>query len=257
VFKEKRRLHASDQENSSEYMMLSAKAFRRLFPSDIHHMDGFRAAVDTQMAEARLVLDLGCGDNSVLAPYRSSDREVWGTDFVVHPRLWDPDWFRPLGTDGKVPFPDGTFDLVVCISVLEHVADSQAFLGEVARLLKPRGYFVAHSISGNHYVTWIRRAFGLLPHSSNQLIVKKLYGRDEVDTFPAFYRLNSQASIDHAARRVGLMQTEFLRYADQGYFAFFRPLVPTAIALDWLLARISSSWGRLYFTVTLRKIAPQ
>jgi hypothetical protein len=52
------------------------------------------------------------------------------------------------------------------------------FLDAVARVLKPSGYFIGQSISGDHYVTWIRRAFGLLPHPLNQLIVKKLYGRD-------------------------------------------------------------------------------
>jgi ubiquinone/menaquinone biosynthesis C-methylase UbiE len=197
-------------------------------------------------------LDLGCGDNQVLARYRSADREVWGTDFAVHPRIQHPEWFRLLNSDGKIPFPDAFFDLVVCISVLEHVTDAKAFLAEVARVLKPSGHFVGHSISGEHYVTWIRRAFGLLPHSINQLIVKKLYDRDEVDTFPAFYRLNRQSIIDQAAHNAGLSRIRLSRYADQGYFSFFRPLVPAAMVVDGVLAKLSSGWGRLYFTVILQ-----
>jgi len=40
--------------------------------------------------------------------------------------------------DGKtIPFPDGRFDGAICIEVLEHVDDPQAFMTEVARVLKP------------------------------------------------------------------------------------------------------------------------
>jgi hypothetical protein len=37
-------------------------------------------------------------------------------------------------------------------------------------------------------------------------------------------------AIDRAGQRAGLTLTELLRYADQGYFSFFRPLVP---AVEW------------------------
>jgi SAM-dependent methyltransferase len=227
--------------------------FSLFFPNDINNFDGFKAIVKQHILESCETLDLGCGDNSVLASYRCPDRQVWGTDFAVHPRLQDAEWFRLLGGNGKIPFTDGTFDLVVCISVMEHVADGRAFFDEVARVLKPSGFFIGHSVSGDHYVTWIRRAFGLLPHSINQLIVKTLYGRDEVDTFPALYRLNRESAIDEAAQLAGLRRIDLLRYADQGYFSFCRPLLPVAATVDGVLAQFSSAWGRLYFTVILEK----
>jgi SAM-dependent methyltransferase len=236
---------------------LSNSIFRGFFPNDVHHIDGFNEAVREHMLGSVHALDLGCGDNSILAGYRSPDREVWGMDFAVHPRLQNSEWFRLLGSNGKIPFPDAVFDLVVCISVLEHVTDGQAFFNEVARVLKPSGHFIGHSISGEHYVTWIRRVFGLLPHTVNQFIVRKLYGRDEVDTFPAFYRLNRPSAIDQALRSTGLTRIGLLRYADQGYFSFCRPLVPAVMAVDGVLARFSSGWGRLYFTVMLQKNLPQ
>jgi SAM-dependent methyltransferase len=234
-------------------MSLRSRFFHLVFPKDINHFDAFKEIVRTYMPNSGRVLDLGCGDNTILATYRTNAREVWGADFVVHPQLRDPEWFRVLDNGGKIPFPDASFDLVVCISVLEHVEDAQGFLDEVARVLRPSGYFIGQSISGDHYVTWIRRAFGLLPHSLNQLIVKKLYGREEVDTFPAVYRLNRQSQIYRAAQGAGLMGIELRRYADQGYFSMLAPLELGAIALDAALSRISSSLGRLYFTVILQR----
>jgi ubiquinone/menaquinone biosynthesis C-methylase UbiE len=42
----------------------------------------------------------------------------------------------------NIPYPDSSFDLVVCISVLEHFADPVPPLAEIERVLKPRGLFV-------------------------------------------------------------------------------------------------------------------
>jgi ubiquinone/menaquinone biosynthesis C-methylase UbiE len=38
-----------------------------------------------------------------------------------------------------LPFPDAVFDLVICNSVLHHMAEPERLLGEIARLVKPRG----------------------------------------------------------------------------------------------------------------------
>jgi SAM-dependent methyltransferase len=39
------------------------------------------------------------------------------------------------------PFPDGSFDLIIASDVIEHIRDTDTFLSEVARLLKPEGQF--------------------------------------------------------------------------------------------------------------------
>jgi SAM-dependent methyltransferase len=39
-----------------------------------------------------------------------------------------------------LPFPDGTFDLVLSHAVIEHVADAPLYLRECARVLAPRGH---------------------------------------------------------------------------------------------------------------------
>jgi hypothetical protein len=44
-------------------------------------------------------------------------------------------------------------------------------------------------------------------------------------------------AIDRAGQRAGLTLTELLRYADQGYFSFFRPLVP---AVEWYATELGS-----------------
>jgi len=46
--------------------------------------------------------------------------------------------------------PSGSFDCVVSIEVLEHVAEDLAFVREVARVLKPGGTFVMTTPNGDH-----------------------------------------------------------------------------------------------------------
>jgi ubiquinone/menaquinone biosynthesis C-methylase UbiE len=41
-----------------------------------------------------------------------------------------------------LPYPDQTFDLVVCLSVIEHIPDPDAVLKEMARVLQPNGVLI-------------------------------------------------------------------------------------------------------------------
>jgi SAM-dependent methyltransferase len=232
---------------------LTQTLLKRFFPADAHHVDGLHRELAARRPQHGRILDLGCGVNTDLAAYRSPICEVWGTDFQAHPNLQHVEWFRLLRPDGAIPFPDRYFDLVAAVMVLEHVADPVVFLSEAARVLRPGGCFVGHTISGSHYVTWIRRIIGLFPHSLNQLLVRRLYGRPCEDTFPAYYRLNREGAIRRACPEAGLRLVRIQRYADPGYFRFWSALQSLAVLLDWSLEQVAAGWGRLYFTATLQK----
>ena len=79
------------------------------------------------------LLDLGCGAQ----PYRG-----WLGDGVVYTGA---DITTENGADvllvpgDALPFPDASFDAVLCTQVMEHVEDSPQFAQEVARVLRPGG----------------------------------------------------------------------------------------------------------------------
>lgn len=85
-------------------------------------------------------LDVGCG----LRPYESSfPQGVYiGVDIEVSGRnseLKAPDHYY----DGRtLPFPDGSFEGVICTQVLEHVPDPGLLLAEMYRVLKPGGRLI-------------------------------------------------------------------------------------------------------------------
>ena len=224
-------------------------ALLRASSPHVHHVEGFHDAIRQALPNRGRV-----SSRLRRAPIWSSiARASMGTDFQAHPDLQHPDWFRLLGKMGTIPFADGHFDAISAVMVLEHVADPRAFLSEVTRVLRPGGRFIGHTISGSHYVTFIRRLIGLLPHAVNQALVKRLYGRAEVDTFPAFYRLNTEGRVRRFCGAAGLELVRVRRYADPGYFRFAKPLETAAILADRVLDGICSGWGRLYLTITIEK----
>jgi SAM-dependent methyltransferase len=93
------------------------------------------------------VLDLGCGDGRAIDFFRSLDRDVLysGVDIESSPEVNSRqikderiDTFNGV----NMPYQDGTFDVVFCNQVFEHVPDPSALLLDVRRVLKPGGQFV-------------------------------------------------------------------------------------------------------------------
>jgi SAM-dependent methyltransferase len=234
--------------------MVADPFYRRFFPdlpSDA--TTAYYRTLKRHLPKEGRVLDLGCGAHRRLAGFRVGRREVWGTDFTTHPRLEHADWFRPLGPGGTIPFPDAFFDTVACSWVLEHVAAPRTFLAEVRRVLRPGGWFVALTPNGGHYVTWLSRLLGLVPHGVTQRVVRRLYGRPPHDTFQTYYRLNTVYRMRSAARRAGLDVAEVAGFPNPEYFAFWPPLRRAAIVTDWLLERWRPGLGRLYWVATLHR----
>lgn len=89
-------------------------------------------------------LDLGCGAGSFTAELRDAGAAPVGVEVaeaaVARARAAHPELdFRLAEIDGALPFNDQTFDLVWASEVIEHVADTEHWLREVARVLSPGG----------------------------------------------------------------------------------------------------------------------
>lgn len=93
------------------------------------------------------VLDFGCGSGRLVAAGRAAGLEMFGTD-VYYAGANDRAEAEASGLlggviresqDGRIPFPDASFDLVTNNQVMEHVADLEAVLAEIHRVLKPGG----------------------------------------------------------------------------------------------------------------------
>jgi SAM-dependent methyltransferase len=55
----------------------------------------------------------------------------------------EPKYVKP-NIDGKLDFPNNSFDLIVCFSTLHHIPNVSFVISELHRCLKPGGYFLLH-----------------------------------------------------------------------------------------------------------------
>jgi len=96
------------------------------------------------------ILEVGCsvGFNCFALRERFPGAKVFGIEpdfeaFQVANAMVQASGFKDIeffhGVGEQLPFEDASFDLIVCHTVIEHVADVEACIREIARVLKPLG----------------------------------------------------------------------------------------------------------------------
>ncbi|HLK11022.1 MAG TPA: methyltransferase domain-containing protein [Candidatus Binatia bacterium] len=153
--------------------IIDPAAYRRWYETPL----GARADADEKavvfgladLQPGERVLDVGCGDGNytALAADRSGaavglDRSTAMLDAAKR-RLGaraDIEWVH--GDAERLPFPAGSFDVVLAVTVLCFAADRQAVVNEAARVLRRGGRLVLGELGC--YSSWaaIRRVRGLL-----------------------------------------------------------------------------------------------
>jgi 2-polyprenyl-6-hydroxyphenyl methylase / 3-demethylubiquinone-9 3-methyltransferase len=107
------------------------------------------------------VLDLGCAGGFMAEALAQRGARVTGIDPAaaaidaarIHARDGGLDIVYHTGVGEDLPYPPASFDAVVCVDVLEHVADLAKVLAEVTRTLRPGGLFLFDTINRNPIAT--------------------------------------------------------------------------------------------------------
>jgi len=99
-------------------------------PPDVVNIDRYRGTVDRvvhHLATSRVrILDVGCLEGGLLGAFQTLGYDsLAGVDPAPESmrRAAQKGIDVRVGTVDAIPFPDRTFDLVLCVHVLEHVAD--------------------------------------------------------------------------------------------------------------------------------------
>ena len=140
------------------------------------------------------VLDLGAGRGTRgRMNFRGRCRFFAGVDpdeaVLTNPYLDEAKLQQP--PDYLIPYPDAAFDVVFSNCVIEHISDAERFFGEIYRVLRPRGVFLAKTPNRCHYVPLLAR---LTPHWFHEFY-NRLRGREADDTFPTTYACNRKGDL--------------------------------------------------------------
>jgi len=105
----------------------------------------------------KTVLDVGCAGGFMSEALDARGAAVTGIDPAedaiaaaqAHAQQGSRDIRYDVGVGEALPYADESFDAVVCVDVLEHVADLEQVIREIARVLKPGGLFLFDTINRN------------------------------------------------------------------------------------------------------------
>lgn len=195
------------------------------------------------------VLDYGCGNGLFYPLFRSvfTEAEVFGADISSvaieqikkkYPEISDR---VNVINDDSTNFPNGFFDVVVSVEVMEHVTDLDKYLTEIKRVLNKGGLFIWTTPCANKY--------------SIEHIYSKLTGQIELSSIgcirwkwedPTHLRRLTSQEVQKKLEEIGFEDVEFRFRAHFFSFVFTRlisrikfmsGLFEKVMNLDYLLFR--------------------
>ncbi|MFA7240545.1 MAG: methyltransferase domain-containing protein [Sulfuricellaceae bacterium] len=138
-----------------------------------------RYALARQLSQHRSVLDVACGEGYGAAMLAENAERVIGVDISVDAiRHARSRYGRQANLEfiaascDRLPFPDTSFDLAISFETIEHIETQQAFIAELARVLRPDGVLLLSSPN--------KRLYSDAHDYHNEFHVRELY-RDELE----------------------------------------------------------------------------
>ncbi len=122
------------------------------------------------------ILDLGCGDEefTIEIKLKAEANLIWGIDRKTKK---DPNIIKRVSNlEETFPFGDEQFDGVCASQVIEHLSNTDNFIKEIHRVLKPEGYLI---LSTNNLASWhniLYLILGLQPPCS--MVSDEMYGEE-------------------------------------------------------------------------------
>jgi ubiquinone/menaquinone biosynthesis C-methylase UbiE len=132
---------------ASFYQELVEDAYQNCFVYSRKRLDVWLERCLPQRGDGLRLLDVGCGTGHHLARLRRRGFDAAGVDgsaeMLEHARANNPGADLRLVDVDELPFPDGSFDFILCVEVLRYLPNSSLCIREMARVLKPGGVCLA------------------------------------------------------------------------------------------------------------------
>lgn len=209
------------------------KEYHRLNPDWQDSLTIYRDTIDQFTHTGTKLLDIGCGHGQFLKPVYDKTIHTYGVD--PDQAALDKNTLiknKVVGFVEKLPFENNFFDLVISEWVLEHLDNPKQAFSEIYRVLKPGGKVVFLTPNVWNYNVWIIR---LIPNRLHSFFTKKLYQRQEGDTYPVRYKINSLNKLTKTLTPIGFKKIKVILNGDPSYISFNKPLFVLACLIEKIL----------------------
>jgi SAM-dependent methyltransferase len=165
---------------------VAGRLARRWYPPRGLFEDAIRRRVSDDISS---VLVFGAGRGAKEVDWRRHGVRIVGVD--VDPVVFENPYLTEAHTysGGALPFDDEVFDVCYSRMVIEHLEQPERVFAEVHRVLRPGGHFVFLTPNLFCYPYLVSKA---LPNRLHPWLVRATTGREELDTFPTWYRANTR-----------------------------------------------------------------
>lgn len=109
------------------------------------------------------ILDIGCGTGLNAKKLAEKGHEIIGIDISnIAIQQFCQNGFTGFQCDiaQYIPFKNNTFDLIYASEVIEHLIDTELFIDEIYRILKPSGKLILSTINSTFWVFRITALLG-------------------------------------------------------------------------------------------------
>lgn len=212
--------------------------------------------ISRRAGERPRLLEIGSGPTNVTSDFLAGLGHLTGVDVDPVVRANAALDVSCVVTGEALPFEDCEFDVCVSNWVLEHMAKPETHLEEVARVLRPGGYYIARTPNRNHYVSL---GAILTPHSFHKFVANRLRGlpKETHEPWPTFYRLNTFNSLRKACERAGLEIAEMRAIESEPSYGMASRLLFLAFMLYERMVNSSPRFKRLRHTFIVIMTRPE
>jgi len=188
-------------------------------------------ALDARGVAGRLLIDVGSGAGNLWAFLQHRFESYLGVDAVRYEGFPSGAQFVQVDLDnGRIPLPDECGDVVVAVETIEHLENPRAFVHELVRLAKPRGWVVVTTPNQLSFLSLLT------------LVMKKRFSAFQDVDYPAHRTALLEIDLRRIAAECGLTDVA-IEYCEQGrlvltpwhYPKFLSQLFPRALSDNLLM----------------------